>query len=277
MTYGEELFHADTPKTSLYKLEKIQSKSLRIITRMPASCSNHAIQAITKIPPLEIRRKAKKAILWARVVHNTKNPAGEVYDAGPERAIRDPNRPGIQPETLKLIKNMNLTKINIMKKQTPLPPWTLPNIDIDTSLAQKIDKKQDNPNYINLITREHIDTYTDTNTQHYYTDGSKVGPQVGAGIYSKHPLREQAVKLDNNLSILSAELFAISMALMDALRTKPNNSKICIFTDSLSSCMAIRGGERGSSRPDLINNIEQIHSNLTKKGCKITITWIPLH
>ena len=103
-----------------------------------------------------------------------------------------------------------------------------------------------------------------------YTDRSVIGDQVGSATICGTTTK--TVRLPNGVSIFTAELYAITMALNIIYCKK--ESKFIIFSDSMSSLQTLKGFKL---EIDLIYQIIKDYSHLTESGKKIVICWIPSH
>ncbi|XP_055522600.1 uncharacterized protein LOC129716789 [Wyeomyia smithii] len=101
------------------------------------------------------------------------------------------------------------------------------------------------------------------NHKQIYTDGSKDGDEVGAGITDTHEKR--CFSLPNYCSVYSAEAFAIKAA----VTMVHEQEEAIILTDSASCLDALLSGK---SKHPWIQSIER---DLLKR--KITLCWIPGH
>ena len=213
------------------------------------------MSVLTGIPPLSIKRKEKRANLWCRIVHNPNNPAREIYSKKWEtdkRSHRKGKETGITRNTNNILDKMNLQAHMIAPKTNKEDYWNLNTINVDIELSKQINKTEDTPTHSKNITIDYINKhYKDYHK--VYTDGSKEGREVGAGIYDETTGSQISYKLNDNLSITSAELIAIKMAIENIPNT--NKEEILICTDSLGSCKALTGGVRQGSRPDLVLQI----------------------
>ncbi len=90
-----------------------------------------------------------------------------------------------------------------------------------------------------------------------------------------NPKIETKLKLEDHLSVTTAELVAIRYAIEKALVFK--NSKIAICSDSLSAIQMIELSSKNSTRPDLILTIEDKMKQHTNNGNTVEIVWIPAH
>lgn len=116
--------------------------------------------------------------------------------------------------------------------------------------------------------------------RHIYTDGSKrisADGEVAVAAAMVVPSANfvDSWKLPNILSIMSAELFAIWMALQ-WVEAQPDNGIYALFTDSLSSIMLLQN-ESHSSRGVYKALIMPIVARLNSNQQRVTILWIPSH
>ena len=165
MSYAEELIPEKT--CAIRKLDVIQNKALRLITKMPKATPVKALTAITKIPPLSIRRKEKKLAFWARVTHNPGNPAREIYI---NQTSIDKDDMGIGPDTQQLITLLKLGNTEITKKIKLIDSWNMKGLVIDTSLKEHIKKQSDSKTDIKTTALNYINKAFGQTTQ-YVTDG----------------------------------------------------------------------------------------------------------
>ena len=165
-------------------------------------------------------------------------------------------------------------------------------LELFSQLRDNIDKKHDHPPLM---------IYTDASRKDNLETGSA---EVGVGIAGFHKYIEigcykNKIKLNDNLSIASAEAFAIKYTLEQLIQIisgtdDPNLNKlrqnlkarkvlkggdtIYIFSDSLSALLMINNPDFLSSRYDIILDIHNATSTLkVNHDIKIEITWIPSH
>ena len=147
----------------------------------------------------------------------------------------------------------NLSEIinNSKSYKASTPPWELKTPIIDTGLTRIINKEADK--FKNkTITEEYIEHYL-ANSLSIYTDGSRdVNGDIGAGIVIPELKVRSHLKLDNNVSVFTAEIVAILKA-FEIIEEKASD-KCTIFTDSLSSIQALENRNK-NTRPDLIEKI----------------------
>ena len=75
--------------------------------------------------------------------------------------------------------------------------------------------------------------------EHIFTDGSIINNRTGCAFYHKNLNYKKKIRLINNTSIFTAELWAIFQALQYCLELD-SNQEIVIFTDSKSSLQALK-------------------------------------
>ncbi|MCP3851211.1 MAG: reverse transcriptase-like protein, partial [Gammaproteobacteria bacterium] len=266
--YGEEVFHTGAI-TGLKKLDRIQNSALRIITSMPRSTPIKALQVMTDVPPLEIRRKQNLVKLWARFRHNPNNPANNIYND----RIQYKKLQSSAQTTTHLTKTMKLNteKIAILPEVTP--DWTTYNyIQADTTLISTIENNSDQAP--SLLVNDLLYTRYRDHLK-YFTDGSKKDNKVGAGYYLENK-EEKQIKLENYLSITSAELVAILEALKHALGYVGKDIAIC--TDCLTAIRALQGNRGDKARPDLVKKIKDtLNLHRVRNNNIISIIWVPAH
>ena len=108
------------------------------------------------------------------------------------------------------------------------------------------------------------------NYEEIYTYGSKDGDIVAAAAVSEDFIVQ--IRLPDKSSIFSAELKAILMALR--LIEESDKGNFVVFSDSLSSLMALRGT---SFDNPLVLKVREEYSHLVQQGKLISFVWIPSH
>ena len=278
-TYGEELFDT-VAKSNLKLLDAVQNQALRLITKVIKHTKSELLPILARIDPLSVRRIKKKVNLFVRFNQNMNNPARKIFK---KLRVEDTsvNRLGRKPSfTNSTIKNVSLCKIEtsmISSIPKPIPLWTYEEMDIDISLTNCIDKKTSNSKYMKETSEEHI---MKRYSKHYqvYTDASKEGESVGIGIFFEKENKRFSFKTNNHLAITTAELVAIQKVMEMVLSpTFGETAKICICTDSLGACLALKGDPNQTARPDIAHNIIILHHRIMVKGISVSLLWIPSH
>ena len=109
-----------------------------------------------------------------------------------------------------------------------------------------------------------------------FTDGSKTfSPEesVASGIYLADAKIAKAWKLNNQHSVLAAELYAIYQALHH-ISINEEYKKVVIFTDSMTSSKILR--IKGNHYVNIVDKIQQLIWKLNRKRT-VRIAWIKAH
>ena len=109
---------------------------------------------------------------------------------------------------------------------------------------------------------------------HIYTDGSKTQHCTSAAFYLDRFDIKHVIKINNNCSIFSAELYAILKSLY--WLSSKRIGKTLILTDNLCSLQVVFNN-LSYGKNLLVNKIIMLYSILVKSGLEITFLWIPSH
>ena len=159
-----------------------------------------------------------------------------------------------------------------------LPTWTLEKPHIKTDSPQNLTKKE-NPNYLNALAKETIATRYKNHLQ-VYTDGS-LQTDKSAGCAATVPDLKitKKAKLNNGISIFTAELHAIHLAcnILLELQARPQAPYAAvILTDSKSALQALNR-KHNQNRRELTSEIKHQCHQLITQGLDLTLQWIPSH
>lgn len=112
-------------------------------------------------------------------------------------------------------------------------------------------------------------------TVQIFTDASKEpAGKTGVAVYiPKYNVTIQK-RTSNHLSIFSAEMMAIILALQWVEEVKPYKSVIC--SDSMSSLTSIQTG-KSACRQDLLDEVHQMIFRITQQKLVLHFTWVPAH
>ena len=266
MTYGEEVFHTGM-ESELGRLDLIQNKAMRLVAGMPKGTAVTALQMMTDTAPLNLRREYNMTKLWTRFQHNPENPANDIFENIPKKM----DKKSTVKIAKKTIKKTGLTGQKLTKIVTEEPVWAYKRPNIDRTLEKDIKNK-------NNIGTEEIKNYIDTKYEEsakIYTDASLKKGKTGIAVVDETNNKTNKFKLDNNLSVTSAELLAISKA-MEQAQTLTHN-KITILTDSLKALTWIEEGTKTKERPEIVQKILRETTLMSRNRKEITMVWIPGH
>jgi ribonuclease HI len=111
-----------------------------------------------------------------------------------------------------------------------------------------------------------------------FTDGSDIDGRVGAAAWEPHRQWKSLTDIGprDQFTVYGAELIGIWMALDMAIKGGRIVKKLTIFTDNQASILSsARPGKQ--SGQIVLRKIHWLVSVLHKRGCEITLRWIPAH
>jgi ribonuclease HI len=169
----------------------------------------------------------------------------------------------------------NLSEFNFeCRKPAQTPPWLLKPLNIDISITNFVSKKGISNSSSESIANENI---TMVNSDiHIYTDASKTqNDTVGVGIHirdvASNKTKDFSYRLNNSMSIFSAELTAIKTAVEITVKTLSTENKITVFSDSLNGLASLRSPALKNS-PNLV---KEIYHLISTNKIKISLMWVP--
>ena len=160
--------------------------------------------------------------------------------------------------------------------QSPVPTipiWTQIQPITDHSYCDV--PKSQNPTLVATIANEKINSKYGNSLQ-IFTDGSKLdNGEVGCSFCIPSLDITKRFKLNSGVSIMSAELFAIYMALVFIVDCPRTFFQIVILTDSKSALQAI--DTISKKRESLILEILHLYTIISQRGTYVDMVWIPSH
>ncbi len=281
LSYGSEAW-SDTCKSNIAKLQSIQNQALKTVTGALPGTPRQYLLVETGEPDLPETYTKIRADYIARSNHSPHiQQLKQHYINTPNRTKCKISHSKIPQPFGQIIYSVHEQyhipelKLNTHPYQTKLPPYKIPEVNIDTTLTSKISKK-DPTTLDNITALQHIDQHYPNHVK-VYTDGSKdPHNMVGAGVFapSINP-SSYSYMLPLNLSIYTAELAAITQAL-EVTKTL-TNSNILILSDSLSSLQTLKEASR-STRQDLAHMIfKKINNHQSINNNTVALLWIPSH
>lgn len=274
LEYGIEAI-TTLSKSSLSKLQSVQNTCLRICTGAMKSTATDAVQQECGEMPFKLRQQSALLKYTAKISCNPTNPANIILEDSWENYYGN-YRPGA--ETTFTRSNKIIQKLKDNTRQTEVsnkPPWKKERILIDTSLRDIIHKK-DGIEIQKSQAIKIINKYG--NHLQIFTDASKLATsETGCAYYIPEDLTKILIKLDSSISITTAEIIAIKTSLEYIQRKHYRDTKIVIFTDSMSAIMRLE-----KANNTIYNSIEteilEIISNLKEdRDLNTSIAWIPSH
>ena len=251
------------------KLQVVQNTALRIICGAKFTSPVSALQVDAGELPLVNRWTLLNITYALKCTNAQSHPTAHVFTDNPKFTTKK------KPKPFSIfLKEFN---DNIPSPVTALhvpihPPWRIPSMKVDTELHLSVGKET--PTYLaKSRTLEHMEKWSGYFP--VFTDGSKMEEKVAYGIYFKDVDVNIASRLSDNLTIFTAELFAIYQSLIYITGYKPQ--RCVIYSDSLSSLQAIVSLRPGL-RPKLIQDIHYLIKHIQDDfNIDLWIVWIPAH
>jgi ribonuclease HI len=279
LNFGAE-FYSSACKTTLNTLNVIQNTCLAIAVGARKTSPINSLESETNRPPLEIQRM-KIVIDYYNRHRNLPTTLNAVTELRRymDHQILQPWTSSTPPPVLvrahKHIINLNINELDInsipLVNQRP-PCQEFNEFDL---FMKDIDMTGMNNREMNGIFINKTEIYN--NHIKIYTDGSKTSsdqPKTGAAFVVPEINCVRSWKLPN-ISIMSAELFAIFMSIQ-WFQQETDYRRGVIFSDSLSSIMLLKNNT--GKKPNIYKyKIHKIMDELTDDNREITVKWIPSH
>jgi len=267
--YGAIAYNSASDSTKK-RLDIIQHKALRIACGSFGSTFAAAMQVETGEMPLDLRRSQQEIKYTVKVKATEGHPAKSVTEfhwTTLSKKFKHSNLP-IYCKTSEYFSQTQNQQITapVLSDQ---PPWHQKPCIVDTTLINS-GNKHENPQWLKSLALEKIDSYKDS--VHIYTDASKtINNKTSAAFCIPSLHIEHSARLTDNISIFTAELTAIKLALLWIINTLTED--VCIFSDSYSSLQAITSG-KSVSRPNLLTDVLDLISKYHKT---VKFIWLPSH
>ena len=260
-------------QTNIKKLNIMQNKALRIMTRSFNWTNHTGLEQFTNIEPL-FSRQCKHML---KVADKTLSDLSHPNHKELIKHITNNDRHNNKRDW-----NQRLTDIwNEAYCEVPKPmsfssraPWELDACNFVIQLPDT-NKADSDPHLLKSRAMELIDIYCLPDDIKIYTDGSvdPVKKTAGCAFYLRHgPTRLlKSFRLKNNASTLQTELIAINLALK-AASSLPTHDRVTLLTDSLSALHVINT-LHNTDNIDIINDIK----NCFRHFQHLTSVWVPSH
>ena len=166
--------------------------------------------------------------------------------------------------------NQLIAKRNIVP---PIPPWEQLKAEFDINYTDIT--KENNIHILTSYVRMHLDENYPLHLK-FFTDGSIIDKKGGAGFFIPAINVKKSYSIRSRISILTAELLAIQMALEHLLNFPHVIHQILFCVDSKSALLSLKSFSM-KIRPELVTEINHLIHTLSSRGSKITFCWIPSH
>ena len=285
ITHGQEAYFTASPY-DLRKLQNAETAVLRFILGLGRGTSPSLVYREAGWLPLPDKRKLRCAQYLVRAKSVTNSTSFEL-NIDFDNSNSDSNqkvfnkKPYLKSKALsfynfteELLNKANIDSTQINQTPTPsIPIWTeiFPTTDYNYC---DVTKTQD-PLLVATLANEKINN-SYLNSLQIYTDGSKLeNGDVGCSFCIPSLGITKYYKLNSDVSIMSAELYAIYMALAFIADCPRTFFKVVILTDSKSALQAI--DSLSKNRQNLIFEIIHLNTIISQKGTELDMVWIPSH
>ena len=272
LDYGCPVY-GTAPQYSLKPLDPVHHKGIRLCLGAYRSSPLESLYVEANEPKLSDRRQILQLQYYARM---KQFPPDRVPVRLDNRSLDgEYSRPSNKPISLGFSARHAVTSLELnfpniaLLVESKLGPWELPAPVVCMNLAKYPKSSTSDNKYKQYFLHHKHSSDTDL-----YTDGSKSGPCVGAGVAIMS--RGKVVgrikrRLHETASVFTAELYAIKLALISL---KTSQAVSCsIYSDSRSAIQAIEG----LSSNKLVTEILELLIVLNKKEINIIFCWLPGH
>ena len=285
LLYGHEAYFGAS-KNVLDKLQTTECKFLRFVLDTKNSVPQEVVYREVGWLPLsyEIKLRTTQYIYRSSAVPNSTEEELDIefdnfHDVVQQQNFRkNPRINGrmlsVANFTEEITKQLQIKRTEVVKiPSCPIPPWEVEELKIKANLGNF--NKTDHAPILSTLAKEAVTTEY-SGFLHVYTDGSKLeNDQVGCAFYIPSLQVTKLYRLNDGVSILSAEMFAIVMALSYCNDYPQDLSDIVILSDSKSALQAI--DSKSKNRREMSLEIELLVHQLKLKGHSVSFQWIPSH
>ena len=270
LDYGCQLYGSAT-KTSLKMLDTVHHQGIRISTGAFRTSPVESLYSDSGEPSLILRRDKLCLQMYFRI---KSLPSAPCYKSAIDQQLDESyatqkyHKPlGVRARIL--LGQLGMEEPKVLRRDRYIDnPWTHTISRLCTGIRD-LSKKRNSPLEMQRAFVQHLNE-EHSNQGHIYTDGSKMGGDVGfACIYDNISTQR---KLPSMTSIFSAELLAVLHALMMLLRCSDSN--FVVFSDSLSALQSICDI---FSRHPLVQEIHVFLRLLHNKNITVGFCWVPSH
>ena len=271
LDYGCEAFNS-APKSIINKLNHIQYQALKICSGAICHTSLIKLQVECGEPPLHLRRQFLTQAYALTVSSRASHPNNPLFLDCWQRhyfdkkwsadLIHTPFEARCSPPDFPVFES----------SPCRIPFWMFEKPHVSLAITNLINKSMDL-----LIQRDIAINYINRTWHHglhVFTDGSVdlAKGHVGCGFFIPSFKYARGFRLPKGISIFSAELMAVYMALEWVEDVKP--SVACIFCDSISALQAI---VEFAPSNKIVCEILYLLCSLKVQGIQIDFEWVPSH
>ena len=273
LVYGLEAMPSIT-ETGLKRLTAIEVRALRLALGLPQSAPHSLVYRDAGLLPLrdQIQLMTAKYVFRSQTVDNSTVEEVSGSFRGPTRVSYCSS---ICDLVADLVEGAGLDGASAADRPLhPYPPWLMERAVVEVEVAGLT--RDQSPSLQACITNELLENNYSQFLQ-IFTDGSVLEDgSAGAAfaIPEFHSLRK-SFSLPP-VSIFTAELTAILMALQHISEVRTPPCAVVICSDSRSALSSIRS-DSTSAREDLVLEIGAVVHQLITRGTEVRFQWVPAH
>jgi ribonuclease HI len=269
------------PKHLSYKIDKIQFKSLRLISGCMSSTPTNILQVENVDPPLHIRRQQQADFFFIKRIRFQNHPILSKIQHLHSICNNLPSWRNKKHPALSLSYERFSYFSTIIYRCHTLPVYSVPfqifTLKLDIIVDLGFSKLQNLYRSISSINCEFSEIIQSRwpSYKYIFTDGSKSSHGVGSSFFCENDNSNGVFKLPSTYSSFNAECVAILEALLHIKRKAYPHS--VIFTDSLSCLKLLQSSPFKSNFSFIICNIFTCLLSLKNCSQNVVFAWIPGH
>lgn len=266
LDYGSSVY-ISASQSVLQKLDIIQNQALRISTGALRSSPISSLHADANQLPLPLHRQYMVVNHLLRITTTSSLPVRSTTNIPFNAPYSASNFHHI---TRKFLHSLKLSLPSLHHSHlAAAPPWLPCILNIDTSFHQF--SRDTQPIIIRRHFQELLHNYADSTV--LYTDGS-ISPSLAGCAVTTDEETISCFSLPTYFSILSAELYAIYLAVLHIASLESLSKHFLIITDSMTSLLSLKSQWNQRQHPIAKDIIRYLFSN---PSLRITFVWVPSH
>ena len=268
LDYGSEI-HNLMSKTQQERLERVQNAALKSCLGVPKWTATHNVRAELNILPVSSRSEIAQAKYITKVLQNQEHSLHIYIDAEVSSPYQSKkHQHSWIAKTVATYQKLRFhTEAQHLSElqRTKSAPWEKVPLNLNFNESIPAKGTQDSQTLKTMA----MATLQAAGRPVFYTDGSVQDTKAGIGI--AHNGIISSLRLNNNATILQAELAAIREALKKA--NEDNLHTALIVTDSKSAMSVLNA----TTPKDNIKLIKDIHTSASQLLYIPEIIWVPAH
>lgn len=286
LTYGQEAYFS-MPQSLWNKLERLELSALKLALGVPKGAINCLAYQEAGMIPLkeECHLRCAQFVARASAVPNT---VQEVFTATfhptqtswhetwkEKKTCLAERYETLHDHTIDVLTQCQIDQTRMAELPTnPYPSWLIEKPQISHTYGDAVSKKE-NPLLLATMAKEILDGRL-RNYLKVYTDGSVLdNGEVGCAFAIPEFNLVRKYKLNEGVSIFTAEMYAILMACSHVNDNMAIPMGVAILSDSKSSLQAL-ASETGN-RPELRMEIQALCHQIMVRGTDLVLMWLPSH